>query len=141
MTRVLIAWERRPAAPAADRLRSLVRSVAERLAVGRAEVHIRLTGDDQMRWLNRRFRSVDRPTDVLSFPDGDLLPDGRRLLGEIAVSMDAVSRQAADQGHAEARELDELVLHGLLHLLGHDHERDGGSMNRLELDLREELLS
>ena len=141
MTRVLIAWERRPAAPAAERIRSLVRSVLTRLDVGRAEVHIRLTGDLEIRALNSRFRSLDRPTDVLSFPDGDLIPSGHLLLGEIAVSMDAVKRQAEELGHSEGRELDELVLHGLLHLLGHDHGQDGGGMDRLELKLREELLS
>jgi probable rRNA maturation factor len=141
VSRVLIAWERRPAAPAADRLRSLVRCVLARFDVGRAEVHIRLTGDGEIRALNSRYRSLDQPTDVLSFPDGDLLPDGRRFLGEIAVSMDAVRRQAVELRHSEGRELDELVLHGVLHLLGHDHEEDSGGMDRLELRLREELLS
>jgi len=141
VTRVLIAWERRPAGPTADRIRALVGGVLEQLDAGPAEVHLRLTGDEELRALNSRFRSIDRPTDVLSFPDGDLLPNGRRLLGEISVSMDAVRRQAPGQGHDEVRELEELVLHGLLHLLGQDHERDGGGMDRLELRLRQELLS
>jgi probable rRNA maturation factor len=105
-----------------------------------AEVHVVLTGDDELRRLNRTYRGLDRPTDVLSFPDGDPLPTGGVLLGEIVVSLDTARRQAAALGHGELRELEELVLHGALHLLGHDHERDGGTMAALELELREELL-
>jgi len=102
-----------------------------------------VTGDEAIRELNRDYLGKDRATDVLSFPDGDLLPTGRTLLGEIVVSLDTARRQAAEAGHSELRELAELVLHGTLHLLGYDHadDRDRGEMNRLELDLREELLS
>jgi probable rRNA maturation factor len=105
-----------------------------------AEVHVVVTGDEELQRLNRAYRKVDRPTDVLSFPDGDPLPDGELLLGEIVISLDAARRQAAELGHSELRELEELVLHGTLHLLGHDHERDNGEMEDLELRLREELL-
>jgi len=105
-----------------------------------AEVYVVLTGDDELRRLNRTYRGINRPTDVLSFPDGDPLPTGGVLLGEIVLSLDAVRRQAAELGHGELRELEELVLHGTLHLLGHDHERDRGEMAALELELREELL-
>jgi probable rRNA maturation factor len=104
-------------------------------------VHVALTGDEELRRLNRTYRNLDRPTDVLSFPDGDLLPTGMVLLGEIVVSLDSARRQAADLGHSELRELEELVLHGTLHLLGHDHERDDGEMGTLELSLRAELLT
>ena len=100
-----------------------------------------LTGDDRLHELNRRFLDKDRPTDVLSFPDGDELPSGRTLLGEVVISLDAVRRQADALGHDEVREISELVLHGTLHLLGYDHERDQGEMNRLEVMMREELLS
>jgi probable rRNA maturation factor len=78
---------------------------------------------------------------VLSFPDGDRLPDGQRLLGEIVVSLDRARLQALDAGHDELRELKELALHGTLHLLGYDHSNDHGEMNQIELRLREELLS
>ena len=100
-----------------------------------------MTGDERMRVLNRDFLDHDRPTDVLSFPDGDLMPSGRRLLGSIAISLDTARRQAEHEGHALLRELQELVLHGTLHLLGYDHSSDQGEMNRLEIDLRGELLS
>ena len=85
--------------------------------------------------------SLDRP--VGNSEDshfGDLLPDGGLLLGEIVISLDAARRQAVELGHSELRELEELVLHGTLHLLGHDHEQDDGEMEDLELRLREELL-
>jgi len=99
-----------------------------------------VTGDALVRELNARYLGADNETDVLSFPDGDLLPSGRRLLGEIVISIDCARRQAERLGHDELRELAELGLHGLLHLLGYDHEQDRGRMNKLELRLRGELL-
>jgi probable rRNA maturation factor len=105
------------------------------------EVHVLVTDDAAVRRLNREYRDLDAPTDVLSFPDGEVLPSGGVLIGQIVISLDAVRRQAAELGHGELRELEELVLHGTLHLLGHDHDRDDGEMNALELRLREELLS
>jgi probable rRNA maturation factor len=118
----------------------VVVETVRRLGGPESEVHVLVTGDDTLHELNRSYRRVDRPTDVLSFPDGDLLPSGRVLLGEIVVSLETARRQAAELGHDELRELEELVLHGTLHLLGHDHELDGGEMNEIELSLREELL-
>lgn len=101
-----------------------------------------------MRSLNRRFRSQDRTTDVLSFPaqDGDSvdqpgLADQREFLGDIAVSVDRAHQQAIEAGHSLERELKELVMHGVLHLCGYDHETDDGEMNRLELRLRRKLLT
>ncbi len=140
MIRVSIAWERRSRHPLAERLRRLVRAVLGSLGVEGAEVSILITGDGRLRELNRTWRGMDRPTDVLSFPDGTTLPNGRRLLGEVAVSMDAARRQAAELGHSVEREVEELVLHGVLHLAGYDHEKDGGEMEALELGMRRELL-
>jgi probable rRNA maturation factor len=108
--------------------------------VSESDVHVLVTGDVQMRRLNRGWRNQDLSTDVLSFPDGDRLPSGRVLLGQIVVSLDAARRQADELGHSELRELEELVLHGTIHLLGYDHERDQGEMDELELKLLEELL-
>jgi probable rRNA maturation factor len=106
-----------------------------------AEIHLVLTGDQTIRELNQRFRDIDRATDVLSFPDGDELPSGRRFLGEIVISLDSARHQAEALGHGEVRELCELALHGTLHLLGYDHLRDQGEMNEIELKLRRGLLS
>jgi probable rRNA maturation factor len=105
-----------------------------------SEVHVLITDDSRIRELNRRFRHVDRATDVLSFPDGDPLPTGSTLLGEIVISLPTATRQAEELGHDVVRELCELALHGVLHLIGYDHENDGGQMNTLEIELREEVL-
>jgi probable rRNA maturation factor len=118
----------------------VVRGVLDRVGVRSAEVHVLITGDERIRDLNRRYRDVDRATDVLSFPDGDELPTGGVLLGEIVVSLDTARRQAAAAGHDEARELAELVLHGTLHLLGYGHDDDDGEMDDLEVSLRDQVL-
>jgi probable rRNA maturation factor len=124
----------------AEALRGVISGCLERLGTADAEVHVVLTGDQTIRELNRQYRKIDRATDVLSFPDGDELPSGRRLLGEIVISVDAARRQGAELEHGELRELCELSLHGTLHLLGYDHERDQGEMSETELNLRRELL-
>jgi probable rRNA maturation factor len=97
----------------------------------RGEVTIALIGDATMRRLNARFRGGDYATDVLSFPS-----DERGILGDIAIATGVVARQARELGHAEHIELRVLALHGLLHLLGYDHERDTGQMARTEERLR-----
>lgn len=140
MNRVQFSWERRPSGPAADALRNLIRACLERTCDEASEVHVLLTGDERIRSLNRDFLGHDRPTDVLSFPDGDVLPSGTRLLGQIVVSLDTARLQAEEAGHSEVRELEELVLHGVIHLLGYDHSSDQGEMNRIELKLRGDLL-
>jgi probable rRNA maturation factor len=111
-----------------------VASIAElaasrNLDPGRYEVSVVITGDDDIRQLNREYRGIDSATDVLSFAmrDGDddfELPEGAdepELLGDIVVSADAAARQALEYGHSLERELSFLVTHGLLHLMGFDH--------------------
>lgn len=92
-----------------------------------ATVSVLLCGDARMRRLNREFRGVDRPTDVLSFPAGD-----PAFLGDLAVDVPYAARQARRRGHALEREVQLLLAHGVLHLLGHDHETDDGEMFRLQ---------
>jgi probable rRNA maturation factor len=102
-------------------------------------VAIALVSDRSMRALNRRFRGVDRPTDVLSFPAdvGPARPTSTSTaLGDIAIALGVARRQARRQGHSLETELRVLALHGLLHLMGHDHERDRGEMRQLEDRLR-----
>ena len=91
---------------------------------------VRFAGDRTMRRANREFRGKDQTTDVLSFPG-----DGAHL-GDILISVPQARRQAAAAGRDPAREIQVLLLHGLLHCLGHDHEVDGGEMERLERRLR-----
>jgi len=87
-----------------------------------------------MQSLNRRFRAKNKPTDVLSFPVETAA--AKSLAGEIAVSAEIASKNARTLGHSPAEEVKILVLHGLLHLRGYDHECDNGQMARREKQLR-----
>lgn len=98
----------------------------------RGSVDVALVSDREMRRMNAAYRDVDAPTDVLSFPSG---PDGPSL-GDVAIAVGVARRQAVEHGHSLATELRILALHGLLHLLGYDHEDDNGRMRRLEERLR-----
>lgn len=110
------------------------RAVAEVLrsepVAGAAEVGLLLADDARLHELNRSYRGVDAPTDVLSFGDDGpatpfvAQPDAPRYLGDIAISYERVLAQAAEYGHSVSRELAFLAAHGALHLLGYDHERD-----------------
>jgi probable rRNA maturation factor len=98
----------------------------------RGEVGVALVSDRRMRDLNRTFRGKDAVTDVLSFPsDGDAA-----TLGDIVIATGVAARQAGAAGHPLATELRVLALHGLLHLVGYDHETDEGRMARVEARLR-----
>jgi probable rRNA maturation factor len=105
------------------------------------DVTVALVSDGRVRTLNRRYRGRDRATDVLSFPaepaaDPRRPLSGRGYLGDIVIARGVARRQARLAGHAELTELRVLALHGLLHLLGYDHERDDGAMARVERRLR-----
>lgn len=109
-----------------------------RRAVGlRAAVHVLVTSNAELRELNRRFRSQDQPTDVLSFPA--LAVPKPSYAGDIAISAEIAAENAHSLGHTAAEEVKILVLHGLLHLRGYDHERDHGKMARREKKLRHDL--
>ena len=123
---------------AAARLGEWLRPLLDELAPEGGSFAVRLAGDRTLRGLNREFRGRDAVTDVLSFP-GEEGPDGRHL-GDVVIGVPAARRQAAAAGHPAARELRLLALHGLLHCLGHDHETDGGEMERLEKRLRRRWL-
>ncbi len=97
---------------------------------------IAFVSDQNIRKLNRQFRNVDKPTDVLSFPAGD---EAEANLGDIAISVETAAAQATENGLMFDDEIAQLILHGLLHLSGYDHETDNGEMNRLELRLRKKL--
>ena len=108
---------------------------ARRAARLRGEVEILVAGDRELRALNRRFCRQDRPTDVLSFPAAD----HNGLAGDIAISATTARRNARRFGHPLADELKVLILHGILHLAGYDHEHDRGEMARREEHLRRAL--
>jgi probable rRNA maturation factor len=96
---------------------------------------VAFVSDQKIRQLNRQFRSIDKATDVLSFPSEG--PEDE--LGDIAISVETAALQAKENGLSFEKEIAQLILHGLLHLSGYDHETDNGEMNRLELRLRRKL--
>ena len=108
-----------------------------------AEVGLVITGDRAVQTLNRSYRGEDAPTDVLSFAlteggqDFVLPPDGLRRLGEVVVSLPTARRQAQEAGRPVEEELSHLVVHGLLHILGHDHRQE---REEREMRAREETL-
>ena len=111
----------------------------------RGSVGIAMVSDARIRQLNQRFRGIDHVTDVLSFPAGPEPPASslqppasvvKRFLGDIVIARGVARRQARRARHSERTEIRVLALHGLLHLLGYDHERDDGLMRRVEGRLR-----
>jgi probable rRNA maturation factor len=104
----------------------------------RGTMTIAIVPDSRVQELNRRYRRKDVPTDVLSFPaSADGRPsDERGYLGDVVIAAGVARRQAKQAGHSLRHELRVLALHGLLHLLGYDHERDAGRMARVEARLR-----
>ena len=127
--------------PPPRRVRALVSRIARTIRESRVqgpgskgEVSILFCGDRKMRTLNRLYRKKDRPTDVLAFP-----AEAEGLLGDIVISVPFAARQANRRGEPTSREIDRLLLHGFLHLLGYDHETDAGEMDALEARLRRRL--
>lgn len=113
----------------------IVHTIAK--SFGDREVELILCDDSEIRELNRRYRGIDRATDVLSFPtEGELpvLP-----LGSIVISVEKVKEKAAEYGHSQEDELALLFIHGMLHLAGYDHESDDGEMRARERELIEEF--
>jgi probable rRNA maturation factor len=114
----------------ADLIEAAVRAtLQQQRQSGTIEVSVLVTTADEIHRLNREYRRIDAPTDVLSFADdgdapGFVIPPGMpKYIGDIAISWQHVEQQAREYGHSERRELAFLTVHGLLHLLGYDHER------------------
>ena len=113
---------------------------ARRAAHLRDTVNVLVTGSTELRSLNQRFRGANKPTDVLSFPAPPLASrQAKRVAGELAISADIARENAMRLGHSVADEVKILVLHGILHLAGFDHDRDNGEMARKESRLRRQL--
>jgi probable rRNA maturation factor len=106
-------------------LRALVQLVLEREKRRAGEIGIRLTDDAELRELNRRWRKIDRATDVISFAYDEDEPDAssRPVNGDLVISLDRLREQAARYRESQGTELARLVIHGVLHLAGHDHVR------------------
>ena len=128
--------------------RVFARRLRRVLRLGRRDFNVCFVNDREIERLNAAYRGIPRPTDVLSFPwhagrarsetavaNAELL----NFLGDVAISAETARRNARAEGHSTRNEICWLILHGVLHLLGYDHERDRGEMTRLELVLREQL--
>jgi probable rRNA maturation factor len=148
-----------------SRLSEYVGELRWTLRLGRRDCNVCLVNDREIRRLNTLFRGKERATDVLSFPwearqkqarsrtkggrtrrrqagegsDARAKLEFRNHLGDIVISAETAQRNARQEGHSTLNEIRWLILHGLLHLLGYDHESDQGEMNRLELALRTRL--
>lgn len=110
---------------------TFARRVLRQLKTEAEDVAIAFVDDAAMRRLNREFRRKDKTTDVLTFPG-----DEPAHLGDIVISLQQARRQARDEKHSLATEVRYLILHGILHSMGYDHETDGGEMNALEIKVR-----
>lgn len=127
-----VTFRRVPADVRPRAMQAFARKLEREVAKG-ARFDCLITGDAELRRLNLRFRGKDYATDVLSFPGGD------GHLGDLAISSARARAQARDFGHTTENELRILMLHGVLHLLGMDHEKDAGRMARAEKRWRREL--
>ena len=135
----LVLFRGAPAGLHRGSLETFARRLRDRVARGREFVCL-ITGDTELQRLNRQFLGKDYPTDVLSFPAAtDAHTDAAVPLGEIAISADRAADQARAFGHSVDDEIRILMLHGILHLLGMDHERDHGAMERAETKWRKEF--
>ena len=124
----------RPSKETSARALSLFATKAQHALGIPGEVNIYVTSSREMQDLNRCYRRKNKPTDVLSFPSG--VPG---IAGDIAISLEIAAANAADIGHSLATEVKVLILHGLLHLAGYDHEKDNGEMLARETVLRQDL--
>ena len=131
-------------------LEEFIQNIGEEIGLGPECVAVRLIGDVEMARLNEAYRKKKGPTDVLSFPaaadsakPGTLRQQVRKargeFLGDIAIAPEVARRNARSLGRELPEELKVLILHGVLHLLGYDHETDRGEMERIEMRLRRKL--
>jgi conserved hypothetical protein TIGR00043 len=119
-------------------LSKIAHRALEVLGLSKVELSIALVSDAQIKRLNKRYRNKDKPTDVLSFPIGEKVEDWL-ILGDIVISVDTAKRQAQELGHSLEEELKRLLVHGLVHLLGYDHEL-GGEEEKKFFELEEFVL-
>lgn len=132
---MVILKKRVPGVTSASLAKFLVR--ARRVVKLKDKVSVMITSSREMQRLNQKFRGKDKPTDVLSFPAPAEGQNGQA--GDVAISAEIAAQNARRLGHEAADEIKILMLHGVLHLAGYDHENDHGEMARKELQLRKTL--
>tara|TARA_B100000378_G_C17860734_1_gene348518 strand:+ start:126 stop:596 length:471 start_codon:yes stop_codon:yes gene_type:complete len=122
------------------KIKQQIGKVMSSLDCNEHEISILFVGDQGIRDLNRQFRGMDRPTDVLSFPqllEGEPEIPGAPVLGDVAISLETASHQSEDHGLSLGEELTLLLIHGILHLLGYDHEISDREEERMRKKTRE----
>jgi len=125
----------------AKRWREFAEQALQTIDSTKQSVTIVFVSDAAIKKLNRQFRGKNYSTDVLSFPTKaeDFESDNQSHLGEVVISVERAAAQAKENGLTFSNEVEQLILHGLLHLSGYDHDTDNGEMSRLELRLRRKL--
>lgn len=139
---MMIEFARRGAGreyPTAD-LKKIAAAILTGLEKGEAEVSVALVGDQEMRPLNARYRKKNKTTDVLSFPADPSMPLKAALLGDVIISVEQARRQAKERKISLKMEMVTLLIHGILHLLGYDHERSRRQA-KIMASLEQKLLS
>ncbi len=122
-----------------EEIEEILLKALEKLRLEKIEVSVYITDDEEIRKLNKNYRGKDKPTDVLSFPLNETF-NGYTLLGDIVISQDTAERQAKELGHTLNYEIKRLLIHGLVHLLGYDHEK-GGEEEKKFKEIEEKLLN
>ncbi len=135
---ILFTVEHPTGSNAARTARAALRSLLEAAALDEVELSVSLVDDRRIRALNRRWRSKDQATDVLSFPAAEqpLAPGQRTPLGDLVLSLDTARRVAKEQGRRLGDELALYLAHGLLHLLGHDHKKKSEALEMADAERR-----
>ncbi len=128
---VLMRSRLRQPAPLPRSIKALAQAVLTAAGETAAELSLEFVGDSRMRRLNRTYRHRDVTTDVLAFSMREARPPVASVLGDIVISLPAAARQAAAQGHRLEQEVATLLVHGVLHLCGYDHERSGREAERM----------
>ena len=124
------------------KIKKIALAILELVAEKNAELSLALIGNAEMRRLNARYRKKNYPTDVLSFPVEGVVPKETRLLGDVIISVEKAAEQAEDRGHSFEQELVTLLIHGVVHLSGYDHERsakEARAMARVEKRIYRQL--
>ena len=123
-------------------LKKIAEAILVLVGQAEAELSLALIGNADMQKLNAQYRGQDYPTDVLSFPTDETLPPVHRVLGDVIISIQMARRQAKERGRTTDEEMVTLLIHGVVHLLGYDHERsaeDARVMKRLENKIYRQL--
>jgi len=124
------------------KLKKIAQNALEIVEQDQAELCLVLVGNAEIRRLNAKFRKKDYPTDVLSFPAGDKVLEGVQLLGDVVISVEKAKAQSKERRRTLNEEMVTLLIHGIVHLLGYDHERspkDARIMDRLEKKIHRAL--